>query len=351
MDDTNASTSPETGLSISTATDRIKQMLAGGNPENEAAGQGPGADADEEQSPEATTETEEQPEEVDASGDATAEDQEGDAEGEVESPDEGEAAKPQQRFKVKVQGEEVEVDLNELTQGYSRTQDYTRKTQQLAAEAKARAAEFAEVQRERAAYAQLLPALEAQLKQAAPRAPDPNLRQLDPGEYAAQLTEWQVHQQKLQAVQAEQSRVMQEAETHRRRYQAQSLQAETEKILRFIPEWEDGEVAGRDKAAIRQYAKDALGLSDEDLDAAGASAAAVTALRKAMLYDALVAKGQAAKPVAKPAPKGVAQPNPSTSTSAPAQRRVSDLTRAKQTLAKTGKVADAAAAIKHLLAG
>ena len=49
-----------------------------------------------------------------------------------------EESQPQVRtFKVKVDGEEVEVPEDELLKGYSRTQDYTRKTQQLAEQRKA----------------------------------------------------------------------------------------------------------------------------------------------------------------------------------------------------------------------
>lgn len=38
------------------------------------------------------------------------------------------------RYRVKIDGDEFEVDVNELVNGYQRQQDYTRKTQELAAE-------------------------------------------------------------------------------------------------------------------------------------------------------------------------------------------------------------------------
>jgi hypothetical protein len=45
---------------------------------------------------------------------------------------ESEEQEQPQVFTVKVDGKEVEVTLDELQKGYSRTQDYTRKTQQIA---------------------------------------------------------------------------------------------------------------------------------------------------------------------------------------------------------------------------
>lgn len=45
-------------------------------------------------------------------------------------------------YLVKVDGEEVEVTLDELQKGYSRTQDYTRKTQALAEQRKEAEAEL-----------------------------------------------------------------------------------------------------------------------------------------------------------------------------------------------------------------
>ena len=57
------------------------------------------------------------------------EQQEETAEDETQAEDE-----PEPTYKVKVNGEEVEVPLSELTKGYSREQDYTRKTMALAEE-------------------------------------------------------------------------------------------------------------------------------------------------------------------------------------------------------------------------
>ena len=65
-------------------------------------------------------------------------------------------------YKVKIDGEEVEVTLDELQSGYSRQQDYTRKTQELAQQRKIIEQQQQELAQRHAIYAQLLPKLEAQ---------------------------------------------------------------------------------------------------------------------------------------------------------------------------------------------
>ena len=71
-----------------------------------------------------------------------------------------------QVYTVKVDGKEIEVTLDELQKGYSRTQDYTRKTQQVAEIRKQVEAETAAIRAEREQYAQLLGALQQQLESA-----------------------------------------------------------------------------------------------------------------------------------------------------------------------------------------
>ncbi len=96
--------------------------------------------------------------------DASGEESE-DEQSELEE-DTQEEDKPQV-FTVKVDGKEIEVTLDELQKGYSRTQDYTRKTQQVAEARKAAEAELQAVRAEREQYAQLLGALSEQVKAAA----------------------------------------------------------------------------------------------------------------------------------------------------------------------------------------
>jgi len=100
----------------------------------------------------------------DESADDAADDESDDEESDE---DEDEGQDPvEQKFTVKIDGKDTEVSLEDLTNGYSRTADYTRKTQALAQERKEAQAEFDIVRQERQQYAQLLGALQQQLAQA-----------------------------------------------------------------------------------------------------------------------------------------------------------------------------------------
>jgi hypothetical protein len=71
---------------------------------------------------------------------------------EVEEPD----AQTDTAYTVKIDGEEFEVTLDELRNGYQRQADYTRKSQSLAEQRKAYEANLQAVQAERNQYAQVL---------------------------------------------------------------------------------------------------------------------------------------------------------------------------------------------------
>ena len=86
---------------------------------------------------------------------------------------EEEALQPQ-TFTVKVDGQEVEVTQDELINGYSRQQDYTRKTQELSQQRKTIEQQQAELAQRDAIYSQLLPKMEAQLKGELANEPDWN---------------------------------------------------------------------------------------------------------------------------------------------------------------------------------
>jgi hypothetical protein len=74
---------------------------------------------------ESTEETQDEPLEEDALEDES----EVEEESEEEQLDEDEEGETEEVYSVKVDGEEIEVSLDELVNGYSRQSDYTRKTQ------------------------------------------------------------------------------------------------------------------------------------------------------------------------------------------------------------------------------
>jgi len=273
--------------------------------------------------------------------DADASSDETDPEQSEEEGDSEEEEQPQV-FTVKVDGKEVEVTLDELQKGYSRTQDYTRKTQQIAEVRKQTEAELQEVRAEREQYAQLLGALQAQVQQAAqPQVDWDRLYQEDPIEWVRQREVMRENQEKAAAIQSEQQRLAQLSQQEQAKQREALLAQEQEALLAAIPEWKDSKKAQAEKAMLVQFGQK-IGFTPDDLKNV-VDHRAVVMLRKAALYDQMMSKRGQIKPVTNNGPRP-AKPG--------AAGRVSSNTeamRAQQRLAKTGRVDDAADAIYKLL--
>ena len=258
-----------------------------------------------------------------------------------EEQEEPEEQEQQQTFTVKVDGKEVSVTLDELQKGYSRTQDYTRKTQQIAEVRKQAEAETYAVRAEREQYAQLLGALQAQLQSSEPQIDLERLYQEDPIEWVRQNEIMRQRQEKLGAIQSEQQRLYQVSQYEQQHAMETQLASQQEALLAALPEWKDSKKAKAEKALVIESAK-AAGFSDEDLKSVY-DHRLVLLLRKAALFDQMVSKRQGIKPVVNNGPR-TAKPG--------AAGRVSTTTesvRAKQRLAKSGRIDDAASAIELLL--
>lgn len=333
------STAPAPDTSVENAANAFASILA---PQQDNQEEGKAQEAeDNTEAVEADAEDEQAPEEPEGD-EGGSEDEADPAEG--EEADEGEEPEPPV-YTIKINGEEVQVTLDELQKGYSRTQDYTRKTQALAEQRKQAEAETEAVRAERQQYSQLLDAMRQQVEAGAQQQPDwDSLRKTDPIEFAAQWAEHQRRQSQLQAIQAEQARMV-EIQQHERAQQMASIVAQERQILEeVIPEWKDQETAKREKAELVEFGK-RIGFKPEEL-ANVTDHRAVVALRKAYLYDKLMAKKVTVKPVQKAAAPTL---KPGTSSAAP--KKNSDLVKAKQRLAKTGQVQDAAAAFENILLG
>ena len=273
--------------------------------------------------------------------DADASSDETDSEQSDEEGDSEEEEQPQV-FTVKVDGKEVDVTLDELQKGYSRTQDYTRKTQQIAEVRKQTEAELQEVRAEREQYAQLLGALQAQVQQAAqPQVDWDRLYQEDPIEWVRQREVMRENQEKAAAIQSEQQRLAQLSQREQLQQREALLAQEQEALVAAIPEWKDAKKAQAEKAMLVQFGQK-IGFTPDDLKNV-VDHRAVVMLRKAALYDQMMSKRGQIKPVTNNGPRP-AKPG--------AAGRVSSNTeamRAQQRLAKTGRVDDAADAIYKLL--
>lgn len=248
------------------------------------------------------------------------------------------------RYRVKVAGEEAEVTLDELINGYQREADYTKKTQTLAEARKALDTEKASVEQAkqlRDQYSQRLQLVEQMLTQQ----PTENLEQLketDPIGYAVKVAEQSQREKQLQAIQAEQYRIAQTQQAEQQDYLAKHVANESEKLAQVIPEFKDPEKGETVRKEIRTFAK-SIGWSDQELASVYDSRAVMT-LYKAMQYDKLMSKsGQVNKKVAE-APR-MLKTGASTQRS-PDQEQTK---KSKQQLKRTGRVADAANVFERFL--
>ncbi len=324
IDTTDTGASPA-GNTIEDASSAFAALLSGEEPGNQKTSEAPADEA------EPDVEIEDDEPEIDTE----------------ENPDDGEVEEEDQKappvYTVKVDGQEMQVPLEELLAGYSRNQDYTRKTMKLAEERKVAEAEFNAVREERAAYSQLLGALQQQVEASVQNEPDwDRLRIEDPIEFGAQWAEHQRKQQKLMAIRSEQSRLAEIQQRQQIEYVAQNLEREKSLLVEAIPEWKNPDKARAERTEILEYGKK-IGFSDSELSTI-TDHRAVVALRKAYLYDKALARKATLKPVEKPAAPVL---RPGSANTAP--RPQSEMTRAKQRLAKTGSVQDAAAAFSLLL--
>ena len=278
--------------------------------------------------------------EEDESGVEDAPDEET-SEEQSEEEEETEENEQPQTFTVKVDGKEVSVTLDELQKGYSRTQDYTRKTQQIAEVRKQVEQETQAVRAEREQYAQLLGALQAQLQSSEPQVDLERLYHEDPIEWVRQKEVMRERQEKLGAIQFEQQRLSQVSQYEQQRAMEAQLASQQEALLAALPDWKDPKKAKAEKALVIESAK-AAGFSDEDLKSVY-DHRLVLLLRKAALFDQMVSKRQGIKPVVNNGPR------PAKPGAAGRVSTTTESTRAKQRLAKTGRIDDAASAIELLL--
>ena len=322
--DTTASASVSQAMTADQAANAIESMLSGDGYQQE---------------PEALMDDESETvdEEVSAEDDA--------AEVESEDVESEDAEEPEQeekpsKFTVKVDGKDVEVSLDELQKGYSRTEDYTRKTQALAQERKQAQAEFESVRNERAQYAQLLGALQEQLTQATPQVDMDYLYNEDPIEWVKQRELQRSNAERMAAIASEQQRLSAEQAKEQNAYLKDELSKEKDLLLSQAPELRDPKTAAKAKQDWISAGK-AVGLSEQELNNVR-DHRILLALRKLAAYDSMVAKRKDLKPVQSSTPTA----RPGTISKQP---QSSIVKQSQQRLAKTGNVRDAASLIERLL--
>lgn len=259
---------------------------------------------------------------------------------EEENPDE-EVEQPT-LYTVKVNGEDVQVTLEEALKGYSRQKDYTQKTQEVSAKAKQYEAEQASLHSERQQYADGLRQMEQALTELTPAEPDwPKIQDENPTDFPIIWAQWQQHKERLVALRQERERADFNVSADKVNQFNKTVAAERERLYEVIPAWRDTVKRDTDMKELREYAKE-VGYSDEDI-AMVADHRAILLLRKSMLLD----RQEKAKPKIKKRIEEIKKASPGAAQNK--GRIVSDTAKALTRLAKSGSVEDAGLAFGTML--
>jgi len=193
-----------------------------------------------------------------------------------------------------------------------------------------------------AIYAELLPKMKAQLESSLGDEPDwDSLHEDDPIAFVRERQLWDDKRRQLESASAEQQRLQQETYVQQQQQLAAIVEDSQQKLLEIIPEWKKPEVANQEKAEIQNYAINELGYTPEEISQVY-DYRALLGLRNAWLNSKTV-EATKKRPTQK-APARVARPGSSTR-----KKSIAPVKRAKQVLAKTGKVQDAAKVFEQFL--
>ena len=258
--------------------------------------------------------------------------------------EESDSDQDEQRFQVKVGGEEKELTLTELKSLAQQGADYTKKTQQVAEQRKALQAEqqaIEEAKYMRDAYAERLQAMEQLLNAQQPVEDLESLKDSDPIGYAVRVAEMSQNKEKLYAIQAERQRIAELQQAEQQQGMQQYLSQQAAVLSESLPEYSDPVKGEALRSDLRTFAKN-LGFSDQELSAVR-DARHVMALYKAMQYDKLQqSKPQLNKRVSEP-PKTIKSGNSNTAVNTDQHKK------AMAQLQKSGKVRDAASAFENFI--
>jgi hypothetical protein len=343
---------------VASAASAIEAMLTREDGDGEPSEQGDEpkeAEAEVEAKIEAPEEAEpDEAEETDQSEDEEGDEEEATSEDDEEA--EEEPVDEPQKLTVKVDGEEVEVSVDELKAGYSRQADYTRKTMALANERK----QLEQVQQEldgmRGQYSAVLEVWKQQLDTAIGDDNSPEvqaLRQSNPAEYAARVAESHQRRDRLAAIVQEQQRLAQEDAMRDQEGLKAIFKEEGHLLMRALPEWQKPEAAKADREQMYSYAADLytlpdgqkVGFSPEEL-ASVTDHRVLYALRDAARYRALQSRSKNVQQQPKRAAVKTATPGAAKSKVSSKSRNMDrDMKRFRQ----THHVDDAARLIERML--
>ena len=221
--------------------------------------------------------------------------EESDEEESEEESEEDEVEEEPDVYAVKVDGEELEVSLDELISGYSRHSDYTRKTQELSsergeiAELKQRwSEEISQSQAERQQYIEALGQFVQQSMVGLEQYTNTDwetLREEDPIAFVTKKDEFRDAQERVRQAQAQQGIERQKQEQEFTKVKHLALQEEHKRLIEAVPEWNDPEKRGTLAKELSSYAL-SQGFKKEELQEL-IDHRSLIVLMKAQKYDAL----------------------------------------------------------------
>lgn len=245
-------------------------------------------------------------------------------------------------YAVKVDGEEYEVNLEELKKGYQLEKNYTKRVQKLQDESKDLDNIKTNLSAERQQYLQLMELAAAQQMAEVNKSKELLAsidKEADPVEYVRQQLRVQDVEnnlrQNIQNFQAAQ----QQAEVQRQEQQKKIVALEQEKLSQLVPEWLSPDF----QKSVIDYAKE-QGYDDSALNTIS-TARDIAMLNKARLYDELVSKKATVKKKRQPiVKKKVKASSPATAQT----RKARAVKEQRQKLKRSGSVNDAALALLSL---
>lgn|SRR5262245_7985030 len=243
-------------------------------------------------------------------------------------------------YTVRVNGKQEQVTLDEALKGYSRTRDYHAKTQSLAEDRRSFDGERAQLLAERQQYAALLPALVKQLQGDGTEPDWDALYKANPLEYVRQKDLWREKQDRIAAANYEHQRLQEVQRSETEATRLELMKKGREYLQQKNPAWRDAKTWEADRAKLVSYGRTA-GYTDQEIGNA-LDPRAILIMDKARRYDELMAN----KPRPN-VPRGVPRVAPAGPAGTSVQQ--SESMRARQRLAKSGKLEDAAAVFMGLL--
>tara|TARA_A100000172_G_C3037984_1_gene109244 strand:- start:59 stop:1093 length:1035 start_codon:yes stop_codon:yes gene_type:complete len=255
----------------------------------------------------------------------------------------------QELYKVVVDGQEQEVNLEELTKGYSRQSDYTRKTEKLSQDRKSveelkneytRQNEEAKIKRDQ--YEKQLQVLSEQLRSSEQKVDLDKLYENDPAEYVRVKAEQDRRKELLEKSNQERERILAEKQEEQGKQYNSYLEQQRQLLAQKLPIYADKEKGADFVKNLTNYAKE-IGYTDQEINML-VDHRSVIMLANAYRYDKLKKANLKNKKVTKVS-KVVSSSSPKIQDDSDVAKRMKSK---KATLKRTGKVNDAVSVLQEL---